>query len=65
MTAPTEQPIATRFFSGVPSMGCQCATLQMRIAHADLLRIKLPTNQYPALLTACAGVCPRRMTGWF
>src|SRR5512133_1093866 len=26
MTAPTEQPIATRFFSGVPSMGCQCAT---------------------------------------
>ena len=26
MVAPIEQPIATFFFSGVPSIGCQCAT---------------------------------------
>jgi len=26
MVAPIEQPMATFFFSGVPSMGCQLAT---------------------------------------
>ena len=35
MVAPIEQPIATFFFSGVPSMGCQCGDLgEVRIRAA-------------------------------
>src|SRR5215207_8093531 len=59
MTAPTEQPTATRFFSGVPSMGCQCAT-SCRCGSCgcgSLTPISSglgpPANQYPTLLAAC------------
>ena len=36
--APIEQPIATFFFSGVPSMGCQLG---------DLLEVRVPQWRVP------------------
>src|SRR5215211_444648 len=58
MTAPTEQPIATRFFSGVPSMGCQCAT-SCRCGSLMLISsvFARPADQLPTLLAACAAFC--------